>query len=79
MKMIYLGLVAGFTNLKITRLLKSTNNGSKNICDIFDELKMKLKVKSGIILPLKENYTVENFGAVSVWVSDMLNTQNIII
>ena len=31
---------------------------------------MKLKVKSGIILPLKENYTVENFGAVSVWVSD---------
>ena len=51
-------------------LLKSTNNGSKNICDIFDELKMKLKVKSGIILPLKENYTVENFGAVSVWVSD---------
>ncbi|WP_440634610.1 glycosyltransferase [Candidatus Pelagibacter sp. HIMB1746] len=32
---------------------------------------MKLdKFKTGIILPLKENYTVSNFGAVSIWVSD---------
>ena len=28
------------------------------------------KFKNGIILPLKENYTFTNFGAVSIWVSD---------
>ena len=34
---------------------------------------MKLnKLKSAIILPLKENYTLTNFGAVSVWVSDYI-------
>ncbi|WP_440618407.1 glycosyltransferase [Candidatus Pelagibacter sp. HIMB1493] len=36
---------------------------------------MKLyKFKTGIILPLKENYTLTNFGAVSIWVSDYINT-----
>ena len=30
------------------------------------------KFKNGIILPLKENYTFTNFGAVSIWVSDYL-------
>ena len=34
---------------------------------------MKLnKLKSAIIIPLKENYTSTNFGAVSVWVSDYI-------
>ena len=30
------------------------------------------KFKNGIILPLKENYTFTNFGAVSIWVSDYI-------
>ena len=32
---------------------------------------MKLtNLNSAIILPLKEKYTIDNFGAVSIWVSD---------
>ena len=35
---------------------------------------MKLiKEKSAIILPLKENFSFESFGAVSIWVNDYLN------
>ncbi len=34
---------------------------------------MKLtKLNTGIILPLKENYTTNNFGAVSIWVSEYI-------
>ena len=36
---------------------------------------MKLKnntKKTAIILPLKENYTKKDFGAVSIWVSDYI-------
>ena len=32
---------------------------------------------SAIILPLKENYTISNFGAVSIWVSDYINETKI--
>ena len=35
------------------------------------------KKKSAIILPLKENFTNENFGAVSVWVSEYLKHSKI--
>tara|TARA_B100000029_G_scaffold3840_1_gene4505 strand:+ start:991 stop:3102 length:2112 start_codon:yes stop_codon:yes gene_type:complete len=40
---------------------------------------MKLNIyKSAIILPLKESFTQQNFGAVSIWVKDYLNiTKNI--
>ena len=30
-------------------------------------------VKSAIILPLKENFTSKNFGAVSIWVNDYVS------
>ena len=34
---------------------------------------MKLtSLNSAIILPLKEKYTINNFGAVSIWVSDYI-------
>ena len=29
-------------------------------------------IKSAIILPLKENFTFKNFGAVSIWVNDYI-------
>ena len=32
-----------------------------------------IKVKSAIILPLKENFSYKNFGAVSVWVNDYIS------
>ena len=31
------------------------------------------KVKSAIILPLKENFSFKNFGAVSIWVNDYVS------
>ena len=31
------------------------------------------KNNSSIILPLKENFSFENFGAVSIWVNDFIN------
>ena len=31
------------------------------------------KSNSSIILPLKENFSFENFGAVSIWVNDYIN------
>ena len=31
------------------------------------------KIKSAIILPLKENFSFENFGAVSIWVDDYIS------
>ena len=31
------------------------------------------KLKSAIILPLKESFSFKNFGAVSIWVNDYLN------
>ena len=32
-----------------------------------------IKEKSAIILPLKENFSFENFGAVSIWVNDYIS------
>ena len=39
---------------------------------------MKLtSLNSAIILPLKEKYTINNFGAVSIWVSDYIKESKI--
>ena len=36
------------------------------------------KLKTAIILPLKESFSFKNFGAVSIWVNDYLNQSKIL-